>query len=343
MDLRYLYPSTGSVHAPVPRRVHLRCVYTPWAMDGVRTVDYYGYSGCLALENGSTRVVLGPHCGGRTLEYALNGDNILYLDPEHAGETYTPGEPVRGPTGGRCDIGPEHVIPQHPALWLGPWSVEPAGPRHARMTSADDLPTGVRLVRDFTLDAVTARLTFTQTMVNVSDRTTQWCHWSRTFARHGGVGIVPLTANSRFPKSYVQYGPGSAIGFRPVDTAITRRGDFLVIRDIPQHPKLGFDSYAGWLGYLMPGNVLFVKHFPTFPTRVYNEIAAITSCIFYPRDRFVELEPIGPRETLAPGESASFTEEWLLLPYAFPSVAGDLDFDDLAARVSAAVEQLTLH
>ena len=37
-----------------------------------------------------------------------------------------------------------------------------------------------------------------------------------------------------------------------------------------------------------------------------------------PKPPTVELEPIGPRERLKPGESASFTEEWLLLPHPFP-------------------------
>jgi hypothetical protein len=33
----------------------------------------------------------------------------------------------------------------------------------------------------------------------------------------------------------------------------------------------------------------------------------LTCCVFYYRDRLVELEPIGPLETLAPGAEACFT------------------------------------
>ena len=46
-------------------------------------------------------------------------------------------------------------------------------------------------------------------------------------------------------------------------------------------------------------------------------MAALTVSIWYVDDR-CELEPIGPKETLKPGESASFTESWWLLPYDFP-------------------------
>jgi hypothetical protein len=310
--------------------------------EGARAIDYYGYSGCIALENATTRVVLGHHAGGRVLEYALHGENALYLAPDQSGWVHREGEPAIHISAGRCDIGPEHVIPRHPTLWLGAWTAEITGARSARMVSQDDPETGVCLTRDFELDAATSRLRFTQTQTNVSGRTTEWCHWSRTFARHGGIGVVPLSERpmSRFPKGYVMYGSagpgiGAAVGFRPEDPQITRRSDggreYLVIRGVPQQAKLGFDSYAGWFAYLEPHGVAFVKRFASDPNRVYNEVAAITSCIYYPKERFVELEPIGPRETLAPGESASFTEEWELVPFAFPAAGEEPDLATLAA------------
>ena len=316
--------------------------------EGIRAVDHLGYQGCLALENGETRVVLGHHAGGRVLEYALQGQNALYVDPAQASWTWTPGAPSIHITGGRCDIGPEHVIPRHPTLWVGPWTAEIAGARHARLTSQDDAPTGTRLVRDFVLASNGTHLAFTQTIVNVADGPTEWCHWSRTFAPHGGLAVIPLTKRpmSRFPRGYVMYEAGAStgrpgVGFRPEDPNITRHtvgdDDFLVIRGVPQFPKLGFDSYAGWLAYLEPNGMLFLKRFPTYPDRVYNEVAAITTCVFYPAEEFVELEPIGPRETLAPGTSASFTEDWFLIPFAFPSSPDALDLPALVERVRAAL------
>ncbi|HEU5317881.1 MAG TPA: hypothetical protein VFX49_17350 [Chloroflexota bacterium] len=318
------------------------------AAEGVRAIDHLGYQGCLALDNGDARVVLGHHAGGRVLEYSTAGQNALFVDPAQAGWTWKEGEPAIHITGGRCDIGPEHVIPRHPTMWLGPWTAEAAGPRHARLSSQDDAPTGTRLIRDFVLDATGTRLAFTQTIVNVSDKVTEWCHWSRTFAPHGGIAVVPVTCRpmSRFPRGYVMYEAGAStgkpgIGFRPEDPNITRHtaGDYdvLVIRPVPLFPKLGFDSYAGWLAYLEPNGLLFVKRFPTYPDRVYNEVAAITSCVYYPAREFVELEPIGPRETLSPGESASFTEEWSLLSFPFPASSAEPDVAALVERVRAAL------
>jgi hypothetical protein len=303
-------------------------------------LDYYGYTGCIALQNADTRVVLGHHCGGRVLEYAWHGENALWLNPEEAGYIWSPDGPPPAmlcPSGGRCDIGAEWTTPKHPEMWFGAWTSEIIDDYTARMTSQPSPSTGVQLVRDFTLSPEGSRLACTQTVINISDRETRWCYWGRTFGRGHGIGVVPLTpALSRFPKQYVMYGPGPAIGFAPEDPAIRIREGFLEVFDTPQYPKLGFDTYAGWFGWLTPNNLLFLKRYLADPTRVYNEIAGLTLCLFYYKDVVCELEPTGPMDVLAPGQSSTFTEEWWLTPYAFPAQRDGLDlkvFAETAKRV----------
>jgi hypothetical protein len=46
-----------------------------------------------------------------------------------------------------------------------------------------------------------------------------------------------------------------------------------------------------------------------------------------------EIEPIGPREDIGPGEYASFTEDWYLGEFPFPDDGSDLDLRRLE-RVS---------
>ena len=50
----------------------------------------------------------------------------------------------------------------------------------------------------------------------------------------------------------------------------------------------------------MPNDTAFVKRFPAFPDRVYNEAAGLTLSVWYPAGPRIELEPIGPRERLQP-------------------------------------------
>ncbi|MBN1670940.1 MAG: hypothetical protein JXR37_07900 [Kiritimatiellae bacterium] len=55
-------------------------------------------------------------------------------------------------------------------------------------------------------------------------------------------------------------------------------------------------------------------------------------CIYYHK-KFCELEPIGPMEKLQPGEAASFTEDWWLLPYPFPEDGEEVNPDKLTGTV----------
>lgn len=292
---------------------------------GTSMVEYFGYPDCIALENASARVVLGLH-GGRVLEYAWKGENAIYLDPAHRGWVYEPGQPEIDPSGGRFDVGPELVIPAHPDLWLGKWQGEITGPRRARLTSPEDRPTGTRLIREFELDEDSSHLRCTQIIKNVSDRVQERCHWSRTFAKGRGICLVPLSDHlNRFPKKYIVYGPGPIINYAPEDPNIRVREGFVEIVDTPIEAWIAVDSYAGWFGYLMRSDLLFVKRFPTYPERMHADLTGHTVVMWYYKDVLCELEPFGPKEILAPGQSSSFTEDWWLLPHPFPKAGEEVD------------------
>jgi hypothetical protein len=47
----------------------------------------------------------------------------------------------------------------------------------------------------------------------------------------------------------------------------------------------------------------------------------------------IELEPIGPRERLAPGQVASFTEEWSVAEFPFPESGAQINLKALRALV----------
>lgn len=230
---------------------------------------FFGYDGCLALENDAgARVVLSPLAGVRVLECSLDGTNALYLNPAQQGWRNVPGVPVVDPCGGRLDVGPEKTITPHPDLWLGDWTGEIVGEGRARLTSARDRMTGLRLVREFTLAPDSSRLTVEQRVTNESDKPVTCCHWSRTLAAGGGIVLIPLTSDSRFPKSYIMYGPKdvNAMFFQPVDPNIRVRDGFLEILGTPKFPKLGMDSAAGWFSYLTRSNLLFTKNIRSTPS-----------------------------------------------------------------------------
>ena len=301
-------------------------------MPGTDRITYFGYENCILLENAQTRVVL-TESAGRILEYSHKGPNAIYLDPIQEGETFAEGQPTFGPTGGRLDIGPEMTIPAHPDLWLGQWESVITGPRSARLISKKDEPTGVQLIRDFVLDEHSTHLSVTQTIKNISDSEKHWGHWSRTFGTGGGIVLVPLTPESRFPDNYIMYGPGPVINYHPKDPNIRVRDNFLEVLTTPLRAKLGMDSQAGWFAYLDKNDLLWVKRYPVYPDRPYGELAGLTISIWYYQDQMCELEPIGPKENILPGGEASFTEDWWLLPYTYPKDGSDVDLQAIDALV----------
>lgn len=296
-----------------------------------RVVESHGYAKAIELKLGTTRAVLCPEVGGRVLEFSRGGADAMYFDP--AEKKRTPGKP--GPvSAGRFDYGPELVVTPHPKKWGGEWSAEIAKDESVKLTGPDDA--GIRVTREFRLvkHRESVGLSCVQTLTNTGDAVREVCHWGRSFSPAGGICAIPLGDRpSRFPSKYAMYEEGATINVRPADDNIRERDGFLEIVAPPRKPKLGFDTYAGWLAYVMPGDVAFVKRFPTFHDRVYNEAAAITLSVWSPKGAMIELEPIGPRERLKPGASASFTEDWWLLPHPFPKPGAKLDLKALAAQV----------
>lgn len=308
----------------------------------------HGYDQTVQLTHGRARAVLCPEAGGRVLEYWMMGAQALYFDEKERHRE--PGKP--GPaSAGRFDFGPELTTPPHPTIWSGRWTAEITGERSARLISQRDEASGVQLIRDFELtaasdgnvatgsiramEAPSPQLVCRQTIINTSSEPKEYCHWGRSFSPSGGICLVPLAGTSRFPSKYAMYEDSAMINVRNTDDRIRERDGFLEILGPPRKPKLGFDSQAGWLAYVMPDDRMFVKRFDVYPDRVYNEAAGLTLSVWYPEGPRIELEPIGPRERLAPGEAASFTETWHLLQHPFPKDGEKIDLKKLRSQVES--------
>lgn len=297
-----------------------------------RVVASHGYSQAVEMRLGKTRAVLCPQAGGRVLEFSARGIDAMYF--EDAEKKWQPGKP--GPmSAGRFDYGPELTVVPHPKTWAGEWTHEITPDHVVKLTGPRD--GGIQVVREFRLvpHGEHVGLSCKQTLTNVSAEVREVCHWGRSFSPGGGICVIPLGDRpSRFPSKYAMYEEGATINVRAKDENIRERDGFLEIVAPPRKPKLGFDTYAGWLAYAMPNGGLFVKRFATFPDRVYNEAAGLTLSVWSPKGPQIELEPIGPRERLKPGESASFTEDWWLLSHPFPAKGAQLDLKAVAEQVA---------
>ncbi len=298
-------------------------------------VTFGRFQNCVALENETVRVVVCPESGGRILEYSLDGQNSLFVSAYDQGAEDTGPAWKTDPSAGRFDIGPELMMPKRDELFRGKWDVVRLTDRSVQIASPPSESTGVQLIRDFTLDAKTSRLECTQTIVNVSSATVRYCHWSRTLANGAGIVLVPLEGFAKFPNRYVRYDNGALV-LKPSDPNVRIRDGFLEIIGPPPTPKLGMDSFAGWVAHQQPSGLLFIKQFPTYPDRPYVDAGGITLATWAPPSGVtVEIEPIGPAETIEPGGRASFTEVWWLMDGKYPGDGQNVDLQQLRERVQS--------
>lgn len=298
-----------------------------------QTIKFHGYDKAIELKLGKTRAVLCPQAGGRVLEFSCDGADAMWF--EDAEKNWKPGKSSPS-SAGRFDYGPEMVVTQHPHTWGGEWTAEINKDQSVKLLGPREEAAGIQVIREFRLipHGSHVGLSCKQTLVNFSKYTKEVCHWGRSFSPGGGITVIPLGDRpSRFPSKYALYEDGAIINVRNQDDKIRERDGFMEVLGPPRKPKLGFDSYAGWLGYVMPNNRVFVKRYHTDPDRVYNEAAGLTISVWSPNGPMIELEPIGPRERLKSGESASFNEDWWLLEHPFPKKGAQIDLKALTNQV----------
>ena len=217
-----------------------------------QVVKFHAYTEAIELKLGKTRAVLCPQAGGRVLEYSVDGVNALYFDETE--KNWQPGKPG-SISAGRFDYGPELVVPAHPKTWEGEWAAEITKSHSVKLTGPREESAGIQVVREFRLvpHDTFVGLSCKQTLRNLSKETRDVCHWGRSFSPGGGICVIPLGDRpSRFPSKYAMYEDSAIINVKAADERIRVRDGFLEILAPPRKPKLGFDTYAGWLAYVQP-------------------------------------------------------------------------------------------
>jgi len=150
--------------------------------------------------------------------------------------------------------------------------------------------------------------------------------------------VPPTPEIKRFPMGFVMYAPGTEPGilFRPTDPQRARARRVSGGPRPTRYPKLGFDSHAGWFAYVMPHDQAFVKRYASPRERGVSRgrrsdaLSLVSASQAWSRPG---ARAARPRNNIAPGRSASYTEHWYLLPHKFPGAGGQNDLGNLAAQV----------
>jgi hypothetical protein len=134
--------------------------------------------------------------------------------------------------------------------------------------------------------------------------------WAITQLQPGGIAILPLMAGSVDPAGVL---PNRSLVLWPytdINSAYLRWGNHysFVLAELKEGAlKVGFPNPRGWLAYYLD-DLLFIKRAEYNKNEQYYDHRSSSQC--YCNLDFLELETLGPRAHLHPGESVSHREVW---------------------------------
>jgi len=303
--------------------------------------EFLGWSAHL-LDNGLVRAVVVPDIGGRVLQFWLGDHPFLFMNPNLAGRLFTPAENWGdGTIASWKNYGGNKTWPA-PQGWSGPgeWAGPPdpvldsgrfrtlsVDPLRAVVQSPPDPRTGLQITRELILEPGAARAVLRRTMRNASDHPVRWSLWDVTQLDCGnGRGAprpdchisIPFNPASRFPDGYVVlYGPHDNAQWR------TERSPVFGVEYAGALGKVGLDSQAGWVAF-SDGEWALLHQFDVDAGADYPDCGATVEVWTHGpgvaagvdfgqeqlRGEFMEMEVLGPFESLSPGEQASADITW---------------------------------
>jgi hypothetical protein len=188
-------------------------------------------------------------------------------------------------------------------------------PDGVRLKGLNEKETGITKTIEIHLPIERAAVSLKHILRNDSQYPVALAPWAVTMFRLGGTVILPQPVGNANPNNLLNnrilaLWPYSHIN----DPRLVLRDDFILVHAAPNPSpfKLGYYNPQGWMAYWLDG-VLFRKTFDialgalTFPDGGCNTET-------YCNDQFVELESLGPLNSLIAGGEVSLTETWELYP-----------------------------
>jgi hypothetical protein len=273
------------------------------------TARFAGYD-CVKLENDALALWVTQSVGPRIIGLALQGGDDLFVKIPDITLT-CPGEKDHSLRGGhRLWYAPEEprrtYLPDDEPVAIA--EVD----NGVLVTQPVETRTGIQKSLTITLLGQDARAIVDHTLHNLGKGSVELAPWAITQLKPGGTAILPQTTAPAdeygvLPNRQIVLWP-----YTPINSPHIAWGDRFVFIEATLESdalKIGFPNPVGWLGYAL-GDTLFVKQASYQPDAIYFDRQSSSEC--YCNPHFLELETLGPRVTLAPGESVTHRETWAL-------------------------------
>lgn len=272
-------------------------------------VSCMGLQDCIKLSNGDVDVIVTTSVGPRILYYgASGGRNVLGQFPDSSKETALG---TWKPYGG-------HRLWVWPEVFPGTYAPDNAPIEHE---SEGDLALVLRQPADAAGMEKQIRLTLASSGsgVQLEHTVTSHSYWPVDIAVwavsivQSGVGILPRVPFQTHDEYAAATQPLALCSYTDLeDPRFTLGLKYILLRADPSRSnsqKIGLRNKEGWCAHLA-GGTLFVKRFAHENRAAYPDYGV--NCEIYVEGSFMEIELLGPRQIVWPGESIRMREEWNL-------------------------------
>lgn len=276
-------------------------------------VTFEGWSDCRRISNGIVDLVFVPQVG-RIMRYGyVNKPNVLWVNCELAGQfaaTTGPGRAWENYGGDKLWPAPQSVwgFPPDSILDGSPWSVRDLVGGRIEAWSPASPVTGIRFRRVISLASTGSQVTVENIMECIGATPVSWGIWEVTQVSTPDWSAVPLGAPGRFPTGYRVF-PDT----RPaVNTVFVVGSEARMRRHASTPGKIGSDSPRCYARARTSGVTLTLwatrDALATYPDE------GCSAEIYGSPDPtpYMELELLGPLQTLTRGQRQKITTHWRL-------------------------------
>jgi hypothetical protein len=277
----------------------------------IQKASYAGWSNCYRITNGDVELIVTTDVGPRVLRYGfVNGQNVFKEFKEQLGKSGETTWQARG--GHRIWIAPEHVRDTY-ALDNRPVKATIKG-AVIELTQPVEQETGLEKTIIVRLAEKGSGVEVVHHIKNTGAKERRFAPWALTMMAQGGVGITGFPPRGTHPEVLAPTNPLVMWAFSDLsDKRWIFTKKYMVLLQDPkntsQPQKLGLFNKDTFGAYLL-GSDLFMKRYAADPSKTYPDFG----CSFetFTSADFLELETLGPLETVRPGATLAHTEHWSL-------------------------------
>jgi hypothetical protein len=284
---------------------------------------FLGWADAYRVSNGHVTASVVPAAGGRVLEFSLDGQQALWVNPALQGKLFpVPKRPTtwdgwRNYGGYKLWPAPQSLWPKSvgdgpdPFLDGGTSSVELLPQRGLRLTGAPSLDMGLLFIRELEMDSQTGVLTVQQRLRNIGPRPVDWSIWDVTQIPAPAWVFFPANPHSPNRNGILPLGAGQ--------NQWQNEGGLIITEYQGVSGKIGADSLAGWMVGVV-GDLAYIKRFPprrddaTYPDKG-STVEVYTNDKTLP---YIEMEVLGPIVHLEPGAETAYPETWAVAKLSQP-------------------------